>query len=74
MSIEFKKNLRLIFILLIIILVTIFTIQNTEVVTVSFLWFDISMSRAIMVIALLLLGFIIGKFSKIRKKTHPKDE
>ena len=74
MSTEIKKNIRLVFIILIIILVTIFTIQNTEVVTVSFLWFDLSMSRAIMVIALLLLGFIIGKFSKIRKKTPPKVE
>jgi uncharacterized integral membrane protein len=74
MNIEIKKNLRLGFIILIIVLVIVFTLQNVEVVTVDFLWFEISMSRAILVVVLLLIGFIVGKFSRFKKKTkHLQD-
>lgn len=47
---------------ILILLVLIFLVQNTEVVKVSFLLWDISMSRAILLFFSLLIGFIIGWF------------
>jgi uncharacterized integral membrane protein len=42
--------------------VLIFLAQNTEVVKVSFLFWDISMSRAVLLFFSLLIGFIAGWF------------
>jgi uncharacterized integral membrane protein len=68
MNPKIKNNIRLLSIILIIILVSVFTMQNLEIVTVNFLWLELSMSRAILVIALLLVGFVVGKLSSLRKK------
>ena len=43
--------------------VLIFLAQNTEVVKVSFLFWDISMSRAVLLFFSLLIGFLIGWLS-----------
>jgi uncharacterized integral membrane protein len=51
---------RVIIILLLIILAIVFIIQNTQVVTVNFLFLKFQMSRIIMVVLLLLIGFFIG--------------
>ncbi len=69
-----KFNFKAIGIISLVILVLIFTLQNIETVTVKFLWFDFSMSRAVLVITLFVLGFIIGKFSnfKTKKKLNHK--
>lgn len=40
----------------------VFVAQNIDVVTVSFLFWEISMSRAILLFFSLLIGFIIGWF------------
>ena len=40
----------------------IFLAQNIQVVTVSFLLWEISMSRAVLIFFTLLIGFIIGWF------------
>jgi len=53
------------------ILVIIFTFQNTEVVQVRFLTWDVSMSRSILVIGLLLIGFLLGRITRFHKN-HPK--
>lgn len=74
MDINSKNNIRLVSIILMIIFVTVFTIQNIEVVTVNFLWFKVSMSRAILVIALLLIGFIVGKLSSLRNRNKGRDK
>ncbi len=42
--------------------VLIFLAQNTEVAKVSFLFWDISMSRAVLLFFSLLIGFIFGWF------------
>lgn len=68
MSSDIKKNLKWAGMIALILLVLIFTIQNIEVVTVTFLWFEVSMSRAVLVIALLIIGFVLGKFSRIKSK------
>jgi len=66
-----KKNLKIAFITVFTVLVIIFTVQNTQVVEVKFLMWDVSMSRSILVIGLLLIGFILGRITRMSKK-HKK--
>jgi uncharacterized integral membrane protein len=47
---------------ILILLVLVFLAQNTEIVKVNFLLWDISMSRAVLLFFSLLIGFIIGWF------------
>jgi uncharacterized integral membrane protein len=46
------------------ILVVIFIIQNTEVVEIDFLFWIISISRALMVLFIFLIGIMIGAILK----------
>ncbi|HNQ65017.1 MAG TPA: LapA family protein [Smithella sp.] len=55
---NFKIGLVAIFALLALI----FLVQNIEVMTVHFLFWQLSMSRAIFLFFILLTGFIIGWF------------
>jgi len=55
-------KLRLVLIILFGILAVIFTLQNIAVVEVSFLFWSISMSRALLIFFLLIIGFIVGWF------------
>ena len=48
--------------LVLIVLATIFLIQNTQVVQISILFWPISMSASIMVVMLLVIGILIGWF------------
>ena len=45
------------------LMVVVFLAQNLQVVTVSFLFWEISMSRAVLIFFLLLIGVIIGWLS-----------
>ncbi|MBL7174577.1 MAG: LapA family protein [Desulfobacteraceae bacterium] len=47
-------------IFILILLILIFVIQNTEVVRVSFLAWEISMPRALMILLTFLIGLIAG--------------
>ena len=47
----------------------IFVVQNTELVAVRFLMWDLSMSRALMFILVFGLGFLAGWLSRFRQ--HP---
>ena len=51
---------RVIIILLLVVLVTVFIVQNTQVVSVQFLFLEFQMSRIIMIALALLIGFFIG--------------
>lgn len=52
-----------------IIFIVIFTLQNTEVVAISFLFWKLQMSRVILILAVLIIGFLLGYvFSGMRKK------
>jgi len=51
---------RVIIILLLVVLVTVFIVQNTQVVSVQFLFLEFQMSRIIMIALMLLIGFFIG--------------
>ena len=63
-----KVKYVIIFILLIIF--GIFVIQNTTSVTVSFLVFDATMPRALLLIFTFVLGILIGIFIPYRFKKH----
>ena len=54
------SNIRLILGLTIVLLVVIFTLQNTEVVWINFLFWHFSMSRVVMIFMLLAAGILIG--------------
>ena len=53
-------NIRLIIGVALVLVVVIFTLQNTEVVTINFLLWRFSMSRVLMIFILLLSGVLIG--------------
>ena len=50
------------------ILILVFILQNTEVVTVNFLFWKIEMSRVILILVLLLVGFLLGYIFRSRRK------
>jgi putative membrane protein len=53
-------NLKLITILSLIALGAIFIVQNVDIVELRFLFWTMSMSRALMFVFLLLIGIVIG--------------
>ena len=50
-------------IVILVLLVLVFVFQNTEIVTVSFFAWQISMSRALMVLVTFLIGVVAGWIS-----------
>lgn len=55
-------NIKIIPVVLLVIFALIFVAQNVTVVKVSFLFWDISMSSAVLLFFSLLIGFTIGWF------------
>jgi len=55
-------NFKITLVIILSGLVLIFLAQNIQVVTVSFLLWEMSMSRAVVIFFTLLIGFIIGWF------------
>ena len=55
-------NFKITLVVILACLALIFVAQNIEVVTVRFLFWEMSMSRAILLFFSLLIGFIIGWF------------
>ena len=55
-------NFKITLVVILVCLALIFLAQNIQVVTVSFLLWEISMSRAVLIFFTLLIGFIIGWF------------
>ena len=55
-------NFKITLVVILACLALIFVAQNIEVVTVRFLFWEISMSRAVLLFFSLLIGFIIGWF------------
>ena len=53
---------------ILIILVLIFVFQNIEIVKVTFLAWDISMPRALMIFVTLIIGIIVGRLARRPKK------
>jgi uncharacterized integral membrane protein len=59
-----KQSFKLSSLLVLIVIVAIFLIQNTQVVQINLLLWNISMSAAILVVMLLVIGILIGWFLK----------
>jgi uncharacterized integral membrane protein len=57
-----------IIIFIMVLLVLIFVFQNTDIVRVSFLAWEISMSRALMILLTFLIGLITGWLSGRTKR------
>jgi len=55
-------SFKLVLVIVLTSLVVMFITQNVAVVEVSFLFWSISMSRALLIFFLLVIGFIIGWF------------
>jgi uncharacterized integral membrane protein len=64
-------SLKTIIIIILSVLVTIVFMQNTDEVLFKFLWNDIYLSKMIMMIAILLIGFVAGMIvARPRKKSN----
>ncbi len=55
---SFKLSLGL----TLLIIVVVFTIQNVEIVAIKFLFWELAISRALMIILVLTVGILIGWF------------
>ena len=55
-------SIKLILIFILASIAVIFIIQNVAVVEVSFLFWSVSMSRALLIFFLLIIGFVLGWF------------
>jgi uncharacterized integral membrane protein len=55
-------NFKITLVVVLVVLALIFLLQNIAAVSVSFLFWDISMSRAVLIFFSLLIGFVIGWF------------
>ena len=65
-------KMKAFFALVLVALVAIFAIQNATTVDVSFLFWSLSIPRALLVVALLAIGFMLGitvsSLSKLKGK------
>ena len=61
---------KYVIIIILLIIFGIFVVQNTISVTVSFLVFDATMPRALLLIFTFALGILIGIFIPYRFKKH----
>ena len=60
---EYKiMNCKITLVVMLVVLALVFVLQNIPAVSVSFLFWDISMSRAVLIFFSLLIGFVIGWF------------
>jgi putative membrane protein len=46
--------------MLLLMMVAVFVIQNTTVVEIQFLFWNVSMSRALLILAVLAIGMVLG--------------
>lgn len=53
-----------------LVLLVIFTAQNTEIVTITFFFWKLSISRALMVFFVLAIGVVIGLLVGTWQATH----
>lgn len=59
-------------VLLLLLLVTILVVQNTEVVTLRFLFWEVALSRVLLLLLTFLAGGVLGYvLAKLRRGSHP---
>jgi putative membrane protein len=60
------------------ILMVIFIFQNIDVVVINFLFWSVSISRALMIFLIFLMGIVLGallsSMKKGKKRSHPEPE
>lgn len=54
------KNYKMPVILILLLLVIVFTLQNSEQVSINFLLWHVTLSRALMIFIFLAIGLVIG--------------
>jgi uncharacterized integral membrane protein len=58
-------------VLLLLLLVTILVVQNTEVVTLRFLFWEVALSRVLLLLLTFLAGGVLGYvLAKLRRGSH----
>ncbi len=67
-----SSNIKLIFILILIFISTLFIGQNTQEVTVNLLFQTYSPSVAIVVVSMLIIGILVGWFFKGNNNSKEK--
>lgn len=60
MQVRKQTYFRILVLVAILLLVTIFALQNAVIVTLRLFFWEIEMSRALMVFVLLLIGIVVG--------------
>jgi putative membrane protein len=73
-----NMNFQLMSILILVCLATVFIIQNVATVDVHFLFWSIAMSRALLIVFALIIGFVFGwivhaYLALRRSKARPAD-
>ncbi len=63
-------SVKTIIILILLILLAVILIQNTKVVDVQLFFWKLSMSRIILIIIPLFIGFVVGLFVAKRVRIH----
>ena len=63
-----KKNIKVYAGLGLLILVVLFTLQNTETVPISFLFWEFRISRALMILMIFVVGVLVGISSSYLKR------
>ena len=64
---------KTIFIFIVIVLLGIILIQNTQIITIQLFFWKLSMSRIILISLLVIIGFIVG-FLVAKLESRPKVE
>ncbi len=61
-------KLRLVFMLVLLVSVLIFAVQNAAIVEIDFLIWEFRIPRSLLIFLMLLIGIIVGWFSKALSK------
>ena len=59
-----NSNIKLIIILFLILLASVFLVQNTQVVNIRIIFWNYSLSVSIVIVSMLIVGILIGWFLK----------
>jgi uncharacterized integral membrane protein len=65
---------KTILLLLLVTLIVWFTLQNYEVTTVNFLFWEITVSRIIVILGSFIIGFLFGFLLNISSKSKKSDK
>jgi len=68
------QHSKLILGIVLLLLLAVFTVQNASVVTISFLFWKFSISRALMIFFVLAIGIMIGLLIATFLRTHRQAE